>query len=117
MTPTPDVVTFGEILGSLLATEAGPLIEATHFERRLAGSELNTAVALARLGHRVGFAGVIGDDLFGRAARALVAAEGIDARRLRTQPGRATGLQLKERVSGRDPQYIYYRQGSAGSTL
>jgi 2-dehydro-3-deoxygluconokinase len=111
------VVTFGEVLGSLLATEVGPLLDATRFERRLAGSELNTAVALARLGHRVGYAGVVGDDLFGKAARTLLTAEGIDTRMLATSPDRATGLQLKERVLGRDPQYIYYRQGSAGSTL
>jgi 2-dehydro-3-deoxygluconokinase len=117
MTAALEVATLGEILGSLLATQAGPLRDARHFERRVAGSELNTAVALARLGHRVGYAGVVGDDLFGHAGRLLLEAEGVDVSRLTTDAGRATGMQLKERMPGGDPLYVYYRQGSAGSTL
>ena len=112
-----DVVTFGEVLGSLLATQVGPLHEARLFERRVAGSEVNTAVALARLGHRVGYAGVVGDDLFGAEARALFGVEGIDTTMLVTSEELVTGLQVKERVLGRDPLYVYYRHGSAGATL
>ena len=115
--PDLEVATFGEVLGSLLATEVGPLREASRFERRVAGSEVNTAIALARLGHRVGYAGVVGDDLFGAAARALFDVEGIDTTMLVTTAELATGLQLKERVLGRDPLYMYYRQGSAGAAL
>ncbi|TYC21065.1 sugar kinase [Micromonospora sp. MP36] len=115
--PTLDVVTLGEALGSLLATQVGPLDDATHFERRLAGSEVNTAIALARLGHRVGYLGTVGDDLFGKAARARFEAENVDTTMLTTSRDAATGLQIKERVVGRDPTYVYYRQGSAGSKL
>lgn len=115
--PSLDVVTFGEVLGSLLATQVGPLDDATHFERRVAGSELNTAIALARLGHRVGYLGMVGDDLFGKAARARFAADDVDTSMLVTTREAATGIQVKERIVGRDPLYIYYRNGSAGSKL
>jgi sugar/nucleoside kinase (ribokinase family) len=112
-----DVVTFGEIIGNLVACDVGPLEQAERFERRLAGSELNTAIALARLGHQVGYVGRVGIDLFGCAARDRLRREGVDARWLVDHDRAHTGLQIKERVATGDPRYIYYRNGSAGSTL
>jgi hypothetical protein len=44
-----EVVTFGEIIGNLLACDVGPLHRAERFERRLAGSELNTAIQVASM--------------------------------------------------------------------
>ncbi len=116
MTP-PDVVTFGEIMGNFIAETTGPLAEATRFERRLAGAELNVAVGVARLGHAVAFVGRVGEDPIGEHARAMLAGEGVDTTHLVTDPRAATGLQLKERAEAGDPRVVYYRRGAAGSLL
>ena len=53
---------------------------------------LNAAVALARLGVLVRFAGAVGNDPFGSRLRALVVREGIDDRALRTVTGETTSI-------------------------
>ncbi|WP_062356804.1 sugar kinase [Herbidospora yilanensis] len=113
----PDVVTYGEIMGNFVATTAGPLEKAELFRRRLAGAELNVAVALSRLGHRVGFVGRVGGDPLGEAARARLREEGIDGTHVQVEEHEVTGIQLKERAVTEDPRYVYYRRGSAGSLL
>lgn len=112
-----DVVTFGEIMGCFVATTPGRLSDVSEFERRLAGSELNVAIGLSRLGHHVGFVGVIGDDPIGEVARQRLSAEGVDTIHLRTDPVAHTGLLLKERAEYGDPQVVYYRRGAAGALL
>jgi sulfofructose kinase len=54
------------------------------------GPAATAAVTLARLGVRVAFCGVVGDDEAGRVARAQLADEGVDTRWLITRPGAAT---------------------------
>lgn len=54
------------------------------------GPAATAAVALARLGARVAFCGVVGDDDAGRAVRAQFEAEGVDTRWLLTRPGAST---------------------------
>src|SRR6201991_4634879 len=54
------------------------------------GPAATAAVALARLGARVGFCGVVGDDDAGRLVRAEFEREGVDTSWLRTAPGLAT---------------------------
>ncbi|SDK85988.1 carbohydrate kinase family protein [Nonomuraea jiangxiensis] len=51
------------------------------------GPAATAAVALARLGARVGFCGVVGDDDAGRLSRALLEEEGVDTTWLRVRPG------------------------------
>jgi ribokinase len=62
------------------------------------GKGANQAVAAARLGQaaglRVRMVGCVGDDDFGRALRAALAAEGIDDQALRTVPGAPTGIAM-----------------------
>ena len=50
------------------------------------------AAQVARLGGRAGFAGLLGDDPFGRLLRASFVAEGIDAATLQVAPGFETPL-------------------------
>ena len=54
------------------------------------GPAATAAVALARLGVRVGFCGVVGDDDAGRLIRADFDREGVDTTWLRTVPGVST---------------------------
>ncbi len=112
-----EVLTFGEVMAMFVAREGGDLSAVDRFEARLAGAEMNVAVGLSRLGHRVRYLGLVGDDPFGRRARARLRAEGVDVSALSTDPDAPTGFQLKERVLGRDPEVVYFRRGSAGSRL
>jgi 2-dehydro-3-deoxygluconokinase len=59
----------------------------------------------------------VGVDLFGRAAGERLLEEGIDATWLVNDQRAHTGLQIKQRVATGDPEYLYYRNDSAGSML
>jgi 2-dehydro-3-deoxygluconokinase len=114
----PEIVTLGEAMLVFVPAEIGALREAMHFQRFLAGAEANTAVALARLGHSVGFIGQVGDDEFGAAVVDLLTAEGVDTTRLRRIPGGFTGIYFKERSGSHNtPRVFYYRAGSAASGI
>lgn len=58
------------------------------FRRSGGGPAATAAVAAARLGHRVAFIGLVGDDPLGHFVRRDLAAEGVDVTRLRQRPGR-----------------------------
>jgi len=76
---TPRLPVWGEtVLGG--AFRSGP-----------GGKGSNQAVAAARLGGRVSFISKLGRDDFGSNARAMFAAEGIDAAQVRDSADRATG--------------------------
>lgn len=90
--PTSPIVCLGEILVDLIAPPGETLATASTFAIREGGAPLNAAVALARLGMPVRFAGAVGDDPFGLRLRGLVTREGIDDRALRTMPGETTSI-------------------------
>jgi sulfofructose kinase len=56
--------------------------------RQGGGPAATAAVALARLGVRVSFAGAVGDDAFGQTQRRELQREGVDVSRVVTVPGR-----------------------------
>jgi 2-dehydro-3-deoxygluconokinase len=112
-----DAVTLGEALVVLDPEEAGPLRHVDRFVKRLGGAELNVAVALARLGHRVAWAGAVGDDEFGHSVLAFLRGEGVDVAGARLDPGAPTGVYFKERRALGRLQVAYYRAGSAASRL
>ncbi|WP_372593325.1 sugar kinase [Actinotalea sp.] len=112
-----DAVTFGEVMAMFIAEEAGPLERVSGWTLALAGAETNVAIGLARLGHRVGWVGRVGDDPFGRYALAELTAGGVDTSMIEVDPSARTGFALKSRADGGDPQVVYYRKDSAGSRL
>ncbi|POX36041.1 2-dehydro-3-deoxygluconokinase [Streptomyces sp. Ru73] len=115
--PRLDVVTFGEVMGMLVAADTGPLADVTHYTRSLAGAELNVATGLVRLGHTAGWVGRVGDDPLGAHALAALRAEGVDTTQVTVDPEARTGFQLKSRVTAGDPEVVYFRKHSAGSRL
>jgi 2-dehydro-3-deoxygluconokinase len=115
--PGLDVVTFGEALGLFLAADERSLRDARHFERQVAGAEHNTAVALARLGHQVGFFGRVGADSAGEQVLATLRAEGIDASGVIVDTERPTGLLVRDAHSERRVRVDYHRAHSAGSRV
>jgi ribokinase len=66
------------------APEAGETLRATSFAQGPGGKGSNQAVGAARLGADVALCTVVGPDGFGEQARALFAAEGIDAEHVTT---------------------------------
>ncbi|MFI6369553.1 sugar kinase [Streptomyces sp. NPDC050546] len=84
----------------------------------VAGAESNVAIGLARLGHRVRWAGRVGADELGALVLRTLRAEGIDIGHAATDDaGRPTGLLLTEPRLGTLTRVSYYRAGSAGSAL
>ena len=72
----------------------GETVTGGQFTRHHGGKGGNQAVAAVRLGAPTSFIGAIGDDAFGRDARAALDAEGIDLRGLVELPDEATGVAL-----------------------
>jgi fructokinase len=86
-----DVVCLGEALVDLLPDGRGALEDCDHFEVCPGGAPANVATGLARLGLRVAFRGVVGDDPFGRLLARRLGAEGVTCA-FRFARERPTGL-------------------------
>ncbi|MGH8782626.1 sugar kinase [Paraburkholderia sp.] len=118
MTPSLDVVTYGEAMAMFVANEPGPLADVGQFTKRVAGADLNVAIGLSRLGFNVGWMSRVGRDSFGDYVRATLSRERIDQRRVTTDERYPTGFQLKSKNDdGSDPAIEYFRKGSAASHL
>lgn len=118
MVNAPNIVTFGEAMALFVASESGPLSRVSAFAKRAAGAELNVAIGLARLGHRVGWISRLGRDSFGQFILDTLAAENIDAACVTIDEHHPTGMMLKDKCDdGSDPKTEYFRKGSAASFL
>ncbi|HVK24450.1 MAG TPA: sugar kinase [Actinokineospora sp.] len=114
---TLDLVTFGEVMGLLVAPPGEPLRQATTFHRSFAGAEATVAVGLARLGHRTGWFGRFGDDQFGHAGVDVLRGEGVDVSRVAHDPDAPTGLLVRDAHAVRRISVQYHRAGSAASRM
>ncbi|MDR5732061.1 sugar kinase [Caballeronia sp. LZ025] len=113
-----DVVTYGEAMAMFVAAATGDLATVGQFTKRVAGADLNVAIGLSRLGFKVGWMSRVGNDSFGRYVLDVLAAEGIDARRVTVDERYPTGFQLKGKCDdGSDPAVEYFRKNSAASHL
>lgn len=112
------MVSIGEALVAMLATDGLPMRSATQFRRTVVGAELNVAVGLARLGHQAVFVGRVGADPFGQvvADADVGRANGIDCR-LVVDGSASTGVLLRDVQVARPISVQYARTGSAGSRL
>lgn len=110
-----EVLTFGESMVSFRAD--GPLVQGGQQTVRLAGAESNVAIGLSRLGHRVAWAGRVGDDAFGRLVLRQLRAEGVDTRYAVVDGQRPTGLMFVEHRTADLVSVEYRRTGSAGSAV
>jgi ribokinase len=93
----PEVVVVGSINVDLVTfadhiPTDGETITGTRFEVFDGGKGANQAVMAARLGAQVAMIGCVGDDDFGRRARATLAADGLDLSSVRTVSGVSTGV-------------------------
>ncbi|MCB5293110.1 sugar kinase [Arthrobacter sp. SO3] len=111
---TPELLTLGESMVSLRS--AGPLSAGGVLAMHVAGAESNVAVGVARLGHRVGWAGVVGADPHGEFILRQLRSEGIGVLH-REDASRSTGVMFLEQRTADVTRAFYYRAGSAGSSL
>jgi 2-dehydro-3-deoxygluconokinase len=109
------VLTFGETMLSLQLD--GPLALGNPVRPTVAGAESNVAVGLARLGHRVRWAGRVGADEPGRLVLRTLRGEGVDVTHATTDPDAPTGAMLRQRRVADVARVHYWRAGSAGSRL
>lgn len=111
----PDVVSLGEPMVELCATDVGRLGQVEFFKRGWGGDTSNFAVAAARTGSKVGHVCRLGDDEFGRSFVELWGREGVDASRVIVEPGAWTAIYIISLMEGGGHDFTYYRAGSAAS--
>jgi sugar/nucleoside kinase (ribokinase family) len=94
--PDPEIICAGMFVADVLAQglEALPIAGETGFVSCISfaagGDANNQAVALAKLGNRVGLLGMTGDDVQGEMIRRQATARGIDTRGLCADPKHPT---------------------------
>lgn len=112
-----DVVTFGETMVLFTAGSYGPLRFARQFDKSIGGAESNMSIALARLGHQVGWISRLGNDEFGLYIRDFIRGEGVDTSRVQFDSAYPTAVFFKERQIAQEPKVYYYRKGAAASQM
>lgn len=111
-----EVITLGEPMAVYIAEEPGDLRNAKRYSRAAAGAELNVAVGLSRLGHKVSYLTKLGRDPYGQMIFDFLNKEGVGTDHVLWDETRLTGSYLKARVEEGDPDIFYYRKNSAAST-
>lgn len=97
----------GEVMIELAPTGS------THdYHQDFAGDTYNTAVYLARAGHRVEYLTCLGDDEFSTAMVARMQREGIDTNRIRIVPRRLPGLYVISNDATGERTFNYWRSNS-----
>lgn len=109
------VLTIGEAMGLLIATETGSLEQVTQFSRHVCGAELNYAVGMARLGNDVSYISKVGCDPFGKCICNFLKENGIHDTYVWTDVDHMTGFQMKEKVLEGDPTVANIRKHTAFS--
>jgi len=110
-----EVISFGEPMVEFCATSVGHLKDAPMFKRGWGGDTSNFAVAVARLGHSVGYMCRVGDDDFGRCLLEMWKKEGIDTTHVIVEKGGYTGIYFIALLEGGRHEFVYYRKDSAAS--
>lgn len=111
-----DVVGFGEPMVLLQPPAGGDLTGSTSFEVHVAGAEFNACAAVAALGGRAALVTRLGTDPF--AARVEVSAARLGVEVVAEKDAeRPTGVFFKDATSDGSRRVVYYRSGSAASTM
>jgi sugar/nucleoside kinase (ribokinase family) len=104
----PDLILRGDVEPRFGQTER--LVASA--ELVLGGSGAITACGAARLGLSVAFAGVVGDDVFGRFVREALDGRGVDTDAVAVDPTRPTGVSVV--LAGEDDRAILTSAGTIG---
>jgi fructokinase len=110
--PADTVVCFGEALIDLLA-QPPPPGAAAQFTEYAGGAPANTAVAVARLGGRARFIGMLAEDFFGARLLAQLAAAGVDVSCVRRTAAARTALAFVALDAHGERSFSFYRPPAA----
>ena len=110
----PEIVAVGECLIELYSDE--PIGEASRFHRAYAGDTCNAALMAARLGSSCGYVTRMGDDPFADYLLAEFHKVGLDTSRVKRVDG-FNGVHFISLLPDGDREFVYYRNGSAASTM
>lgn len=112
-----EVVTLGESMVLFTPDSVGSFVYAGKFDKTLGGAESNVAIALSRLGHKVGWMSRLGNDDLGLFVRNFIRGEGVDTSNVVFDENYQTAVFFKERKNGAEPKVYYYRSNSAASHM
>lgn len=110
-----NVMTIGEAMGLMVANEEKKLKDVEHFTRYACGAELNFAVGIARLGHKMTYVSRLGKDPFGDYLLDFLKENHIDSRYVTQDNHYMTGMQLKAKNPHGDPEVVNFRNHTAFS--
>lgn len=91
------------------------LKDANHFQKFLAGAELNVTVGVSRLGYSTEYVTRLGQDPFGEFILDQLKENNIGDTYIESTSDYWTAFQLKDRVSQGDPSIFYFRKNSAAA--
>ncbi|MFB9769265.1 sugar kinase [Lactiplantibacillus modestisalitolerans] len=113
-----EFLTVGEPMALFASQDADTkLKDATHFQKFLAGAEVNVAIGVSRLGHSVEYVTQLGADPMGDYIKDQLDENHVGTSYIRSTDAYLTGFQMKERVTEGGPATFYFRKGSAASHL
>ena len=107
------IVCFGEALIDFHAQPGANAGDAPTFVPYPGGAPANVAVAIARLGGRAAFAGMLGADMFGDMLANALDAAGVDTRHVRRTAAANTALAFVSRDAHGERSFSFYRPPSA----
>lgn len=112
-----DVVGVGEAMLLLQAPPPASLTEARALLVDVAGAEFNAVAAIARAGGRTALLSRVGDDEPGQRVLLAMAALDVEQNLIVTDSTHPTGIFLRSTPADGSRRVVYYRAGSAASTM
>ena len=113
-----DVVTLGELILDMFASEAGKDFQTVSaFMPVAGGAPANVAVAAARLGIKAAFIGKVGEDAFGRRLESVLKSYGVETRGMRFDSEHRTTLNFMTIPDPNHTEMLFYRNPGADMLL
>jgi len=113
-----DVVTLGELILDMFASEAGKDFQTVSaFIPVAGGAPANVAVAVSKLGARAAFIGKVGEDAFGRRLESVLKGYGVETRGMRFDRQHRTTLNFMTIPDPNRTEMLFYRNPGADMLL
>src|SRR5271157_2099517 len=113
-----DIVTLGELILDMFASEAGKDFQSVSaFLPVAGGAPANVAVAASRLGAQAAFIGKVGEDAFGHRLESVLKSYGVDTRGMRFDREHRTTLNFMTIPDPNRTEMLFYRNPGADMLL
>ena len=114
----PDIITLGEPIVDMVATEPSPdLVSALHFTKAAGGAPINVAAAVARLGGSAGVIAKAGGDHFGDFMRRTLEGLGVDLEGFVQDPDYPTQLAFVSKDAAGVPDFAFHVKKHSADTM